>query len=381
MTPSLCGRARLAVVLVAVAIAAVPGSAQTAGPDPRPASAPALPAVLPSIFLHPMYFSATPPPLRSLRAVEITWKGQVNATAEIQRTREEAYRLAEQVVVQLRAGVAFDTLSSAYSTLPNSRLGGVLGTFAEGMLGKQLDAFLYGAEIGDVSAPFETPRGWLVSQRIETHAAARTLMIEGTSESAKTRCAELCTQVRAGADFAELAREHSADKLTAARGGALAIFEVGAQDRLLKAAAFRLAVGETSDPIESPLGWHLVQRVAPDSIDPALAEPVWVRARAILVAQSVVPLGAPSAERSAEHAFDLVQRLRERVLAGEDMERLARESCDDHGGRTRGGDLGWIHRYHPNRLPLLDALWAASPGELLEPFQSNVGWILLRREY
>jgi parvulin-like peptidyl-prolyl isomerase len=319
--------------------------------------------------------------VRTLRAIEVNWKGAEMATADVTRTREEAWRLALELVARLRSGVSYDELSRNHSSLPNRHLGGVLGTFAKGMLGPKLDAFLFGAELDAVSEPLESPRGWLVLQRVESQAAARTLLVSGNTPESRQRCVELATRARAGEDFVRLCREHSEDDLTRARDGALAIFERGPSDQLLKAAAFSLSVGALSQPIESPLGWHLVQRVPVDSLDPALADPVWVRARAILIAQKVVPLGSPSAERSSERALEIVMKLQERVLAGEDMAELARTHCDDFGGRERAGDLGWIHRRHPNKLHFLDSLYAAMPGELLEPFETSAGWVLMRREH
>lgn len=373
-------RSALAQLVLAV-VAACCGARLLFAQGEAPASAPAqVPAGLRSIFLTPMYHGDLPPPVRTLRAIQVAWKGAESATADVVMSRDDAYALAREVALRLKAGVSFEELSRNHSSLPNRMLGGVLGTFAPGMLGPKLDAFLFAAELGAISDPFETPRGWLVVQRVESHAAARALLVGAAREHGLERCRQLLGRARAGEDFAKLCSENSDDPTTQARGGALAIFERGPYDQLLKAAAFALPVGATSEPIESPLGWHLVQRVPIDTLDPALADPVWVRARAILVAQKVVPLGAPSAERSSERAFEIVQTLRERILAGEDMAELAQQACDDFGGRARRGDLGWIHRRHPGKLHFLDALWSAAPGELLDPFQTNAGWVLLRRE-
>jgi parvulin-like peptidyl-prolyl isomerase len=373
---------RFATAFVSLVAAALAPAAQEPAPAAAPASSPApTPAGLRSIFLAPMYHGDAPPQVRTLRGIQVSWKGAEAATADVDLTRDAAYELAREVVVRLEAGVDFDELSRNHSSLPNRQVGGVLGTFAPGMLGPKLDAFVLGAELGAVSEPFETPRGWLVVQRVESHAAARGLLVAANREDAADRCRALLARARAGEEFAKLCAEASDDPLTKSRAGALAIFERGPYDQLLKAAAFALPVGATSEPIESPLGWHLVQRVPIESLDPALADPMWVRARAILVAQSFVPLGAPSAERSSERAWQGAAKLYERVLAGEDMGELARQFCDDFGGRERRGDLGWIHRRHPGKAHFLDELWKAAPGELLEPVQSNAGWVLLRREW
>ena len=50
----------------------------------------------------------------------------------------------------------------------------------------------------------------------------------------------------------------------------------------------------------------------------------------------------PSAIRSDEEARLLVQRLRDRINAGEDFAQLARSFSEDPGSALNGGDLNWI---------------------------------------
>lgn len=77
---------------------------------------------------------------------------------------------------------------------------------------------------------------------------------------ARRRAAELREQLLAGADFEELAREHSADRASAAQGGDLGFFN--RQSPLvdeLKEAAFALDVGAISEPVRTAFGYHLIQ--------------------------------------------------------------------------------------------------------------------------
>jgi len=73
-------------------------------------------------------------------------------------------------------------------------------------------------------------------------------------ESAKALKAEL----DAGADFAELAREHGTDG-TAQRGGDLGWFARTDMVPEFAEAAFALDPGAISDPVRSPFGWHLIR--------------------------------------------------------------------------------------------------------------------------
>ena len=69
----------------------------------------------------------------------------------------------------------------------------------------------------------------------------------------------LLEQVRDGADFAALAQEHSDDTPTGAKGGDLGFFSRGAMVKPFEDAAFSLSVGEVSEPVETQLGFHIIQ--------------------------------------------------------------------------------------------------------------------------
>jgi peptidyl-prolyl cis-trans isomerase C len=69
---------------------------------------------------------------------------------------------------------------------------------------------------------------------------------------------ELKGQIDGGAEFADLAREHSTDG-AAANGGALGWFGLGMMVPEFEEAVLALEVGQVSDPVETQFGWHLVR--------------------------------------------------------------------------------------------------------------------------
>ena len=75
----------------------------------------------------------------------------------------------------------------------------------------------------------------------------------------KARSTELVAEARGGADFSELAREHSEDEESAAQGGDLGLFGRGRMVPEFDAVAFELDVGAISDPVRSSFGFHLIQ--------------------------------------------------------------------------------------------------------------------------
>jgi peptidyl-prolyl cis-trans isomerase D len=82
---------------------------------------------------------------------------------------------------------------------------------------------------------------------------------EGHSDDEAKRIAQgLLGQVRAGADFAALAKKASEDKGSAARGGDLGCFPRGQMVPEFENATFSMKPGETSDLVKSPFGYHII---------------------------------------------------------------------------------------------------------------------------
>ncbi len=83
-------------------------------------------------------------------------------------------------------------------------------------------------------------------------------------EQIKADAEELVRQLRAGADFAEMARTHSQHS-SAASGGELGTFQPGQLAEPFDI-AFTLKAGEVSDPIRSDKGFHIIaaQPAGPD---------------------------------------------------------------------------------------------------------------------
>lgn len=74
---------------------------------------------------------------------------------------------------------------------------------------------------------------------------------------AMKRAAELAQRVRSGADFAAVAREASADRQSAERGGQLGRVGRGTFAPEVETRIFELPVGAITDPIETPFGIHV----------------------------------------------------------------------------------------------------------------------------
>ena len=69
----------------------------------------------------------------------------------------------------------------------------------------------------------------------------------------------LLGELEGGADFEALARTHSQDPGSAQAGGGLGWFGLGRMVAPFEAAVVALEPGETSEPIETQFGWHIVR--------------------------------------------------------------------------------------------------------------------------
>ena len=71
----------------------------------------------------------------------------------------------------------------------------------------------------------------------------------------------ILAQAKAGADFAELARQYSEDEATAELGGDLDFFGRGQMLPEFEAAAFEMEPGAVSDLVQTPIGFHIIKVV------------------------------------------------------------------------------------------------------------------------
>lgn len=80
-----------------------------------------------------------------------------------------------------------------------------------------------------------------------------------TKAQAKTKAEQILQDVKAGKDFAALARQHSQDPGSAVNGGDLGFFPQGQMVGPFNDAAFSLKPGATSDLVETQFGYHIIR--------------------------------------------------------------------------------------------------------------------------
>ena len=69
-------------------------------------------------------------------------------------------------------------------------------------------------------------------------------------------------RLKNGEKFAEIAKQLSLDTGSGKRGGDLGYFGRGKMVKPFEAVAFKLSVGQLSEPIKTEYGYHIIKRLA-----------------------------------------------------------------------------------------------------------------------
>lgn len=89
---------------------------------------------------------------------------------------------------------------------------------------------------------------------------ARHILIKGTGADSRAQAEKLLAELKAGANFEDLARQHSADPGSAAKGGDLGFFPKGRMvEPFEKALDALVKPGDLSPVVESTFGFHIIR--------------------------------------------------------------------------------------------------------------------------
>ena len=79
---------------------------------------------------------------------------------------------------------------------------------------------------------------------------------------------EIKKKLDAGASFEELAQQESQDLLSKDKGGDLGYFHSGTMTPEFETAAYKLKIGQISDPVKSPNGYHIIKLTGKKDLQP-----------------------------------------------------------------------------------------------------------------
>ena len=186
-------------------------------------------------------------------------------------------------------------------------------------------------------------------------------------QAAKKRAEDTLRQLKAGADFEQIAVSYSqgADAL---KGGGLGWKKPGELPELFLGALKSMSPGDISETLRSPNGFHILK--LNDKRGAAQAEAVTqTHVRHILLRTSEI--------QSLEDARQKLLHLRERVENGDDFAALARAHSEDTASAASGGDLGWVNpgMMVPEFEKVMNAL---KPNQLSQPVRTSFGLHLIQ---
>jgi len=195
---------------------------------------------------------------------------------------EAARARAEKALAEARAGGDFATLAASYSDAPDALQGGAIGWRSHDRLPELFSSALARLQPGAVSEVLRSPAGFHVLKLNDRRGTAlenapvaqtrlRHILIRASESMSEGEALRRLNDLRArivsgAADFAEMARVHSADA-TAARGGELDWVYPGDTVPDFERAYQELKVGEISQPVRTPFGYHLIQVLERRSAD------------------------------------------------------------------------------------------------------------------
>ena len=173
-------------------------------------------------------------------------------------------------------------------------------------------------------------------------------------------------QIRGGQSFEQTIRGSTG--LYRFSGGDLGWRKASDLPSLFADVAPTLEKGQTSDPIRSPSGIHLIHMLDKRGGEAIVPQ---TEARHILI--------KPSEIMTDEQARDLAASLKARAEAGEDFADLAREYSEDIGSAQEGGELGWVS---PGQMvpEFQQAMDNTAVGQISDPVRTQFGWHILKVE-
>ncbi|MGH7482549.1 MAG: peptidylprolyl isomerase [Longimicrobiales bacterium] len=174
-------------------------------------------------------------------------------------------------------------------------------------------------------------------------------------DSARALIESLQARAAAGEDFAALAREFSEDPGSAERGGDLGFFRRGDMVGPFEEAAFALDVGEVSEVVETPFGYHVIkveERQAPEFGESREEFRGFVlqRRQAEAEQEYIESLTGPLDLRVGEGAAAVVQELARNPTSDLSRRAGARELVSyEEGALTAAEFLDFMRQLPPNR--------------------------------
>ncbi|HLZ17213.1 MAG TPA: peptidylprolyl isomerase [Cyclobacteriaceae bacterium] len=192
----------------------------------------------------------------------------------------------------------------------------------------------------------------------------------GTPEDtakAYNRILDIRKRIPAGEDFEKLARELSEDPSAKYNGGNLGYFTAMQMVYPFEEAAYQTKVGEISSIVKTQFGYHLI-KVTDKRTSRGEVEVSHILLR--------------STKENDAKIKNLIFELYDQLKNGRGWDELCKQYSEDSNTKNAGGRLRPFGVGALAAVPEFEAAAFAlqNPGDVSDPFQSNIGWHIVRLE-
>ncbi|HCW08574.1 MAG TPA: peptidylprolyl isomerase, partial [Cytophagales bacterium] len=178
---------------------------------------------------------------------------------------------------------------------------------------------------------------------------------------------DIKTRIQNGEDFEKLAQELSEDPSAKYNNGNLGYFTAMQMVYPFEKVAYQTKVGEVSPIVRTRFGYHIIKVL--DKKD-ARGE--------VEVSHILLRTSKGNEAKVKDHIFEMYDQLK----SGRSWNELVKENSEDNNTKNNGGKLRPFGLNGISSVPEFEAAAFAlqKPGEISDPFQSNIGWHIIRLE-
>ena len=193
---------------------------------------------------------------------------------------QEAKAKAKAILKEVTSGAEFSQVAMARSDGQQALEGGNLGWRKLVQLPTLFSEVVPSMKVGEVSQLIRSPSGFHIVKLNDKRKSEKKYIVEESKvrhilvalndftsdEQARLRIEDLKKRIENGEPFEKIA-EKSDDKASAADGGNLGWVREGKMVKPFERAMLALSIGELSDPVRTPFGWHLIQVMERRKVD------------------------------------------------------------------------------------------------------------------
>lgn len=194
------------------------------------------------------------------------------SAGQIQTAKEKA----DDVKKQIDAGMDFTAAAIRYSNAQDALQGGDLGWRRYDEVPEAFAELIEGMQAGQVSQVLRGPSGFHIMKLVDKRADTKQVVTEYharhieinvnelvNSDEALRQIRDIRRRVAEGSeDFTKLAKQYSQDPQSANQGGDMGWFQIDQYGTRVAEQLSALKDNELSQPFQTDLGWHILQRLA-----------------------------------------------------------------------------------------------------------------------